>query len=98
AQPGQAPAKPKPQHFSESLFGSNDADQPAPPDLATSEGHDYQCVDTEEKFELFLELLKQQKRFAFDTETTALGAMNSRLVGMSFSWKPGTGYYVPVLA
>ena len=41
--------------------------------------------------------LKPQKRFAFDTETDALGAMNSKLVGMSFSWEHGTGHYVRVL-
>src|SRR5262249_23676631 len=40
--------------------------------------------------------LKKQKRFAFDTETDQLGAMQSDLVGMSFSWQPRTGYYVPV--
>jgi DNA polymerase-1 len=40
--------------------------------------------------------IKRQKRFAFDTETDALGAMNSNLVGMSFSWQPEVGYYVPV--
>jgi DNA polymerase-1 len=43
----------------------------------------------------FLKALRRQKRFAFDTETDALGAMNSKLVGMSFSWAPRTGFYVP---
>ena len=37
-----------------------------------------------------------QSDFAFDTETNALGAMNSELVGMSFSWESHHGYYVPV--
>ena len=36
------------------------------------------------------------ERFAFDTETTGLDARNARLVGMSFSTKKGTGWYVPV--
>ena len=40
--------------------------------------------------------LSTQGEFAFDTETDALGAMCSNIVGMSFSWKPGTGYYLPV--
>ena len=35
-------------------------------------------------------------RFAFDTETTGLDARTARIVGMSFSTKPGTGWYVPV--
>ncbi|HEY8666918.1 MAG TPA: DNA polymerase I, partial [Tepidisphaeraceae bacterium] len=49
-----------------------------------------------EKFQAFLFELRQQKRFAFDTETDALGAMCSNLIGMSFSWKEGAGWYVPV--
>ncbi len=48
-------------------------------------------MNTPELFEQFLAELKKQKRFAFDTETDALGAMASSLVGMSFSWKPQTG-------
>jgi len=59
---------------------------------------DYHLVDTQEKFESFLTELRQQKRFAFDTETDALGAMSSNLIGMSFSWKPAQGFYVPVRA
>ncbi|MEA2710923.1 MAG: polymerase [Phycisphaerales bacterium] len=57
----------------------------------------YECVDTDENFDIFLDLLRQQKRFAFDTETISLGAMQHPLVGMSFSWKEGTGYYVPII-
>jgi DNA polymerase-1 len=56
----------------------------------------YHLVNTEEQFEQFLVELRRQKRFAFDTETDALGAMNSNLIGISFSWEHGTGYYVPV--
>src|SRR5207237_8370932 len=56
----------------------------------------YVLVDTEEKFADFINELKKQARFAFDTETDALGAMQGQLVGMSFSWKPTEGYYVPV--
>jgi len=43
-----------------------------------------------------MDLLKEQKRFAFDTETTTLGAMQNPLIGLSFSWKHATGYYLPV--
>jgi DNA polymerase-1 len=57
---------------------------------------DYHLIATEEQFETFLAELRRQKRFAFDTETDDLGAMRSNLVGMSFSWQKGTGYYVPV--
>lgn len=66
------------------------------PELTTSAGLDYRLVATETQLEEFLAQLRQQKRFAFDTETDALGAMNSDMVGMSFSWQEGTGWYLPV--
>jgi len=71
-------------------------DAPVDDGMATGAGLDYQLIDTQAKFDSFLPQLRQQKRFAFDTETDALGAMQSRLVGMSFSWKHGQGFYVPV--
>jgi DNA polymerase-1 len=74
-------------------------DSVAPPDgpvCETAADCHYHLVATDEQFAHFLSLLRQQKRFAFDTETDDLGAMNSNLVGMSFSWAKGEGYYVPV--
>ncbi|MHC4330111.1 MAG: DNA polymerase I, partial [Planctomycetota bacterium] len=38
----------------------------------------------------------KQKLFAVDTETTSVDAMRADLVGMSFSWKPHQGFYLPV--
>ena len=59
---------------------------------------DYTLVDTPEKLDVFIRELKKQDAFAFDTETTGLDPMRADLVGMSFSWKAGTGYYLPVRA
>ena len=56
----------------------------------------YILVNTPESFSKFLNELKKQKEFAIDTETSFLGAFESELVGISFSWKAGTGYYIPV--
>ncbi len=56
----------------------------------------YQLVDTPEKFEKFYEELKEQKLFAIDTETTSIHAMRAELVGMSFSWRQGDGFYLPI--
>jgi DNA polymerase-1 len=91
----------KPARFSESLFGDTSkpaeiAKGPNGQPLCTSEQCDYRLVDTGEKFAAFTKDLKQQKRFAFDTETDALGAISSDLIGLSFSWQEGTGYYLPV--
>lgn len=102
-----APAAPigHPAHFEESLFGPSAPSTPGPATpsaapaatgLCTGENCDYQLINTPALFESFLRDLKQQSRFAFDTETDALGAMRSNLVGMSFSWKAGQGFYLPV--
>lgn len=97
--------KPKAKQFEEGLFAGVDiqADQIAATAVAeldesllTGANLDYQLIDTDEKFAAFLDELKKQKRFAFDTETTSLNAVDAELIGMSFSWKPETGYYVPV--
>ena len=44
---------------------------------------------------LFLQNLEKQQSVCFDTETTGIDALNAELVGMSFSWTKGQGYYVP---
>lgn len=56
----------------------------------------YTLINTQDSFDKFFTELKKQKEFAVDTETTSLNAMESDLVGISFSWKSGTGYYIPV--
>jgi len=76
-----------------SLFdeGSDATDAPH-----RDESLDYILVDTEKKFSEFLQELKKQKIFAFDTETTGLDPMSCELVGLSFSWKEKQAYYIPV--
>jgi DNA polymerase-1 len=98
-----APATPaqKPAIFKESLFdmgtgsapGNGDGDLPA---HETSENITYTLINTEELLQNFLEQLKRQKRFAFDTETDGLNPITANLVGISISWEAGTGYYLPV--
>jgi DNA polymerase-1 len=58
--------------------------------------HDYQLVDTQEKFDKFLAELKKQKLFAIDTETTSIEAMRAELVGISFSWQAHKAFYLAV--
>ncbi len=60
--------------------------------------HDYQLIDTDEKFKVFLKELKEQKLFAIDTETTALNAMRAELVGINFCWQRHNAFYLPVKA
>ncbi len=58
--------------------------------------HRYICADTAEKRLSLITLLLGEKEISFDTETTGIDANNAELVGLSFSWKPGEAYYVPV--
>ena len=74
---------------------TKDLDKPA---CAKTLRHNYQLVDTKEKFDKFLTRLKKQNLFAIDTETTSVDAMRADLVGISFSWQPQEGFYLPVKA
>jgi len=57
--------------------------------------HLYQTIESEQDQELLLEWLLQQDSVCFDTETTGLDELTAELVGIAFSWKEGTGYYLP---
>ena len=57
---------------------------------------DYHLVDTEEKFQGFYHRLAEQKRFAFDLETTSLSPLQAAIVGLAFSWEPGEAWYLAV--
>lgn len=98
SQPPRSSKSEKSAGFEESLFGeSPESAHSAPVEhFETAADCEYTCIRTPQQFAAFLAELKTIKRFAFDTETDALGAMNSNLVGMSFSWREKTGYYVPV--
>ena len=58
--------------------------------------HHYQCVETAVARAFLVSTLLKQKSVCFDTETTGLDALSASLVGIAFSWKAHTGYYVPV--
>ncbi len=57
---------------------------------------DYRVVNTPELFSAFLDELRAQPVFCLDTETTALRAVDADVVGYAFSWRSGTGWYLPV--
>ncbi|HLV52674.1 MAG TPA: DNA polymerase I [Cryomorphaceae bacterium] len=56
----------------------------------------YHVIDTKDKRTTFLKKLMAETEVCFDTETDDLDAHSAELVGMSFSWKPGEAYYVPL--
>ncbi|MDZ7360085.1 MAG: DNA polymerase I [candidate division KSB1 bacterium] len=56
----------------------------------------YESLNTPARVKWLVQQLTQIDCFAFDTETTAEDPLRAELVGMSFSWEEGTGYYIPV--
>jgi DNA polymerase I len=65
--------------------------------LATLENteHSYQTIQGELGLKLLLQNLQNQTSVCFDTETTGIDALNAELVGISFSYEKGKGFYVP---
>ncbi|GAC1443063.1 MAG: DNA polymerase I [Sediminibacterium sp.] len=57
--------------------------------------HNYLLVQTPEQIDQLVQTLLQQKEICFDSETTGTDANNVELVGLSFSYQPGEGYYIP---
>ncbi len=60
--------------------------------------HNYLLVNTEDDIKDLVKVLEQQSTFSFDTETTGIDPHQAEIVGMSFSYKAGEAYYVPVSA
>tara|TARA_R110000868_G_scaffold218576_1_gene468978 strand:+ start:122145 stop:124883 length:2739 start_codon:yes stop_codon:yes gene_type:complete len=56
----------------------------------------YECVDTEEKFQVWLKKIQEHNIFAIDTETTSLDSMQAKLVGISLSVQEGEACYIPL--
>ncbi len=106
--PGANGLKPVPEGVQQDLFGNAVA---APVEKETEEPetaqahaeknitntiHQYTCADSAEKRISLITQLLGEKEVSFDTETTGIDANNADLVGLSFSWKPGEAFYVPV--
>ena len=53
-------------------------------------------VDTPEKFDDFLDELREQPAFCVDLETTDLDATRAEIVGWAVCWKNWRAYYIPV--
>lgn len=62
----------------------------------TENDHLYQFIETPKAQRILVENLLKQKAVCFDTETTSLNELEAELIGMSFSYKKGLAYYVPI--
>ena len=64
-------------------------------DYDTAETGDYSAIVTHSELKKLVETLSTQEIISFDTETDGL-ERESMLCGLSFSWKPKEGVYVPI--
>ena len=95
----KAPAK-KSNEDQFDLFGfSDESDEPTANHsyYATLENttHFYQIIQGDLPVKLLMQNLLNQTSVCFDTETTGIDALNAELVGISFSFEKGKGFYVP---
>ena len=57
--------------------------------------HFYQVVQGDMGVKILVQNLLKQAAVSWDTETTGIDPLTAELVGMSFSWEKGKGFYVP---
>ena len=58
--------------------------------------HDYRLVDTPELRASLIYFMSQQESICFDSETTAIDPVEADLVGLSFAYRAGEAFYVPI--
>ena len=54
----------------------------------------YQFIENIEELKIFVEKLMNQEVVSFDTETETLNSLETKLIGISFSWQKNTGYFI----
>jgi DNA polymerase I len=62
-------------------------------DISTTD-HVYRLIETVEEIDVLVNELVRQPLVCFDLETTGLDEKTAEIVGMGFSWKPGTATFV----
>ncbi|MGR3854358.1 DNA polymerase I [Chryseobacterium indologenes] len=80
------------------LFANFEELEQATSTKSTIENNDhlYQFINNPKAHKKLVDNLLQQKVVCFDTETTSLNELEAELVGMSFSYKKGLAYYIPL--
>ena len=58
--------------------------------------HHYEAVIGDEAIDKLVQILLQENEVCVDTETTGIDANNVEIVGISFSHKIHTGFYIPI--
>lgn len=99
-QPIKKPVAKKSNEEQFDLFGFTDEENDEPKHnsyyatLETTEHH-YQIIQGDLPTKLFIQNLMNQKSVCFDTETTGIDTLHAEIVGLSFSYEKGKGFYIP---
>ena len=96
-----APPKPAPAFEQGTLFSMPEQTQTESVNIhddIRSTNHLYHLINNEEQIKDLVSKLGKQPAFCFDTETTGLDPHSDKLVGLSFCFKPGEAFYIPVPA
>ena len=64
--------------------------------VTTKVNSSYICISSQDLLEKVIKNASKAKTIAIDTETTGLNYMDTDLVGISLSYKPGEAYYIPI--
>ncbi len=75
---------------------STDDPEPVKAEKAAVDRSLYTILSTEDELTQYIETLKAQPYFAFDTETTSLNYMQAQIVGLSFATDVNQAVYLPL--
>ena len=64
--------------------------------IPTKVNSSYICISSQDLLEKVIKNASKAKTIAIDTETTGLDYIDTDLVGISLSYKPGEAYYIPI--
>ena len=65
-------------------------------DNLSTNSHFYQYVNDPFSISLLIKNILNQKSISFSIKTTSIDSLNAELIGISFSWEVGKGYYLVI--
>lgn len=95
-------AQPKPEGFQTSLFGEPEEEVQQQMTFQSNYktiadvNHNYKLVDSQHEIDSLVAELSTKTDFCFDTETTGLNLIDSRVIGISFCFENHSAYYVVI--
>ena len=84
----------KPIAIQTDLFDQSNYNEASNKSNLSSLNSSYQFIDNIEELKFFSNKLMKQSIVSFDTETESLNSLETKLVGISFSWNKHTGYFI----